>query len=360
MEKMSVNDLHCTFNMPKALKSKLDKDGGEINYGLPPYAPQNVYLVDEYPSCPSSWMHGSSQSGSYFVGVKEGHGMWLDFNNNFNHEKDVAVVLSIQGINPITGQKMVGNSPLRLEQYKNKCPIHNIDFQQDRFCPECNYKWPSQNYISTNGTPYGLLWIDGFKTPDGKVRQYYFTEDETKGVASQLIGDERVFAIGIAFYLSKENKKTQRYNSIFNGNPENIVWDYYLEKKVFSPYNNYSTFLDVDVKYSSSYSCNNIMSCSNHNSMPARSSNHDILRRSVDMTSEVNQITPVKNLEIGAGALINQRIYEDPEEISYWEESPSGMIYINYCSEETLKMILESGKRKDKKNGYLQGLNVGN
>lgn len=197
---MSANGLAVTLNMPESVA---EKEAGE----LPPYAPVEAYVVDEYPDCPPNWMNGSSKAASYFVGVKEGHGMWLDFNKLTEDEHDIAVVISVQGVNPITGQK---TSALRLEKYENKCPAHDKEFAQDRFCKDCGFKWPSQNYISSNAAPNGQFWLDGFRDGEGKVRQYIFTEEQARGVAAAIIGSDRVFAIGIAFFKSKE-KKPQRY-----------------------------------------------------------------------------------------------------------------------------------------------------
>ena len=72
-----------------------------------------------------------------------------------------------------------------------------------------------------------------------------------------------------------------------------------------------------------------------------------------------DSITSVKQLEIGAGALIRQRVYDDPKSIDYWEKEPAGMIYVNYCDEETHKKILDAGKRADEKDGFMQGIKVG-
>ena len=77
------------------------------------------------------------------------------------------------------------------------------------------------------------------------------------------------------------------------------------------------------------------------------------------MTDSVKPITPVKKLEIGAGALIQQRVYDDPKILTYWEEKPAGMIYINYCDEKTKKKILETGRRADKKDGFMKDIKVG-
>jgi uncharacterized protein YegL len=185
--KMNVNGFSVTINMPESVKSKDDADDN----ALPPYAPVVAHVVDEYPASPSNWMHGSSKASSYFVGVKPEHGMWLDFNDNSKNERDVAIVVSVQGINPITGQK---TSELRLEKYEKSCPVHNEEFAQERFCKSCGFKWPAQNYLSSTGTPKGEFWMDGFRSPDGKVRQYIFTEEQARGIANSVIGDDRVFA----------------------------------------------------------------------------------------------------------------------------------------------------------------------
>jgi hypothetical protein len=215
---MQVNGLKAAFHMPQAVLPKFkrkngdgywhpkngeDDKGEEVTQGLPPGSPRFVFPVDEYKGCPANWMHGSSKASSYWLPVRSGCGMWIDLNYNYNHSHHVACVVSIQGVNPITGQQ---TKKLRLEQYRERCPVHDIEFGQERFCEMCNYKWDAQNYVASNCTPKGLLWIDGFRFADGVVRQYVFTKETCKGVAANVIGDERVFAIGIAFYLSKKPK----------------------------------------------------------------------------------------------------------------------------------------------------------
>jgi hypothetical protein len=416
-QEMSVKqDLKCIFNMPEQLNSSFDRDQEEF-HSLPPHAPVDVYPVDEYESCPANWTHGSDVASSYFVGVKEKHGMWLDFNECFYHTHDVAIVISIQGINPITGQKMVAEKALKLEQYHKKCPIHNVDYKQDRYCEKCGFKWPGQNYLATTGTPEMMLWLDGFRTPEGTVRQYIFTEDEIRGVASQLIGKERVFAIGIAYYLSK-NKKPYTLQR-----PEERVFtDSYAGRKFFSPMHtsgNWSKAARIgasgcdskssgsDIKmealdlsdeismlFDDSPSYTESLGVDDSDMMIGASDNDDLSTNGLlkgiitpdagddgdratvctvngsampssstpTSSSALRQrksITPVKQLEIGAGALIQQRVYDDPKVLTYWEEKPAGMIYINYCDEETKKRILDAGRRADEKDGFMQDIKVG-
>lgn len=412
---MKVNGLTCQFNMPNALKSSKDSAGNEVALGLPPYARQNAYAVDEYPACPTDWEHGSDKASSYFVGVEPGKGMWLDFNGCCEDTHDVAIVVSVQGVNSITGQK---TDRMGLEQYREKCPKHDIPFQQDRFCPECKYKWPAQNYLATTGTPNGRLWLDGFRAADGIVRQYLFTEDEAKGVAAKKIGKDRVFAIGIAYYRSKDKKPQPEYTSRGRGVmlgggacaysehvlgycpppsdglkfTSNKLGDFYggSDEQTLD-----ACFDDIEVGDSgpATYSAESIKvktaSWGEGTSVPASASAsggtscsssapmlNDTLKSIAPPPSakcymrsasparfakaSVQQVTPVKKYEVAAGARIDQDVYLDPKELSYWEEQPAGFIYINYCDLETLQRIIAAGKRQESEEGFLSDVPVGN
>jgi len=299
---MEINSLYAEINTPEALK-------GEHLFGLPPYDKRPAYLVDEYSSCPSNWMHGSSKASSYFIPISAQRGMWFDFTKNTSNLYDVAIVISVQGINPITGKKI---TELNLEQYKEKCPVHNIDFQQNRYCHKCEYIWPAQNYISTtSGQP---LWIDGFRNENGEVRQYIITEDMTRGIAAQIVGDDRVWAIGFAFYLSKKPKSSKLH--------------------YFEPLHHGCLF-------------------NAQNQTLLKSCSIPICTRKIDVYNN-------KTLEIGAGAKIRQEIGVDLNQIDYWQTEPTGLIYVSYCDEEFCSKILKTGKRIDKKDSALSGLKIGN
>ena len=391
---MRVNDLTCGFNMPEALETsviinldeqvktevieslsslemkfnkvylsqvtgtipcknldKVNKIEGvkEVNEGkhsLPPYAQRKAFVVDEYLACPVNWMNGSDIASSYFVPIKADHGMWLDFNRCRTHKHDVAIVISVQGINSITGLK---TDVLNLEQYKQKCPKHNVDFQQDRFCPECKYKWPGQNYLSTTGQPFGQLWLDGFRAPDGVVRQYVFTEDEARGVAKAIIGNDRVFAVGIGFYLSKQPKPLPASQQDMRGGGYLGLADNSESLMQFAAGSGdlYKTKTCTVPDHTASY-----------NTSPGATSHKDIAtfkRISIPLKP-----TRAINYEVAAGSLIDQEIYLDPNNLDYWEEAPAGMIYINYCDEETALNIIQAGVREEHKDGFLNNIPVGN
>jgi hypothetical protein len=365
--------------MPNKLKQRI-VNGVERPQTLPPCAPRKAYPVDSFPACPDSWMNGSDIAGSYFVGVEEDKGMWLDFNCCNNLEREVAVVISIQGVNPITGQK---TDALRLEQYKEKCPIHDVPFQQDNYCPKCDFDWPDQNYLATTGTPFGNFWLDGFRRPDGTVRQYIFTEEEMKGIASQIIGKDKVYAIGIAFYYSKE-KKTQQPTidaRRWDDNSSVIHHHYHYETPLYKSTIGYQVD-DGDWYAGDTVCCDGLESLSSTCSTdgPSASLNNakgriktqtagkDVMRGMKETPVElsgtmrkksVTTVKPVKKLEIGAGALINQKVYRDTKGIDYWEDEPAGMLYVNYCDMDTMNRILDAGEIKKKSEGFMDGLAVG-
>lgn len=354
---MKVGDFSCTINTPKAIEDK-----GDGVHRLPPYAQKEVFVVDEYPACPDNWMCGSKNSSSYFVSIEENTGLWFDFNQNGFLENDVAVVISIQGINPITGQK---TDKLILEQY-TECPIHKKEFGQDRFCKECGFKWPKQNYLSSSSTPVGMFWLDGFRMPDGKVRQWVFTKEQIRSVAKAVIGEDRVFAIGIAFYKSKEkNQKLRRINNYSDNYDlktklykKNMTWDYH----------NTPQLTNCDYVYGS-ITCSSLGAeayapYDDAFTSKGKQQTNKILRSSrisgQHCVNEVRSIDISEKFEVAAGAKIEQSVYDDINDLNSWEKDPSGFIYVNYASKEDVDKILNAGKRKEVSEGFLANIPTGN
>ncbi|MBT6690822.1 hypothetical protein HOB10_00610 [Candidatus Parcubacteria bacterium] len=324
---MSINGLTCTLNMPKALKRRDDGSGNEVAQGLPPYNRRPAFAVDEYLACPDSWMRGNADAASFFVPVMSEHGLWLDFNGNAGHTHHVAALVSVQGINAITGRKVDDHS---LEQYHDNCPVHGTKLGHERFCADCGFKWDSQNYLASNVTPRGSFWLDGFRAKDGVVRQFYFTEEMMRGVAAQVIGAERVFAIGIAFYLSREERPAP---------PPSVYRDLLGDVG----------FAGGGHSYGGRYRRGNL-------GVKRFSSRGPLIGASTRSLESAPQI------EVAAGARVNQRIHPDSEELTFWQPKPAGTIYINYCDVETATTIIEAGKLDMTAGGegFMQDLNVGN
>lgn len=342
---MEVNGLFAVVNTPDALK-------GENLNALPPHQPVVAFPVDEYPACPKTWMHGSSKASSYFIGVEPGKGMWFDFTSNQHHKHDIAVVVSVQGINPVTGQK---TAELNLQQFKNKCPNHGCDFQQDRFCPECGYKWPAQNYISS--TTGHTMWIDGFRNEKGEVRQYIITEEECKGIAAQVIGEERVFAIGFAFYKSKKAKPEPVRSSVLRcasmkGPCGQSCGGSYSTTAAF--YNSRSGGFNASPAMAPNSSLG-----TDYSSLGLESFDEANLGASSDDIESVSDEAENAKLEIGAGARIQQEHGVDPNDVDFWDDEPAGLIYVNYVPVKVAQKIIAAGKREDKKEGFMAGLEVG-
>jgi len=400
---MESNGFYCGFNMPKALASSKDNKGEELQHNLPEYNWRKSYLVDEYPACPTTWMKSEGKLASYFVPIKEGSGMWLDFNKNQNHTHHLAVVVSIQGVNAITG--LACENP-NLEQYIEYCPKHNKKFGPNRFCEECGFKWPKQNYLCTTSTPTGYLWLDGFRAANGAVCQYILTEKTMKGVASNIIGNKRVYAIGISFFLSKNVKQIPvRVNDYLDANsfnaPDLVMGDWNRCAYTVEPVGDQLLGASIDMDIVINDNTNNAPSASfisssssSSSSSPSKSTPMDFSNRvsgsslgedSIEVTQNqiksyakdpratcknisrrgaIPNVTPVrtKNIEIGAGASIRQVVYDDPEPLDFWREQPEAILTINYCLEEEAGKIIAKGKisKAGDPKGFLKDVPTGN
>ncbi len=329
LAEMNCGDYKCVFNLPRALVSHHDAHGHETEQSLPPYAQQPAFAVADFADhCPQEWPRGTPTESSYFVPVAAGRGIWLDFNTNTGLTHDVAVIVSVQGINAVSGLPTVGEVPT-LAQYREKCPLHDVAFEADLYCPTCTFKWPPQNYLATTGTPHGLFWLDGFRAQDGVVRQYVFTKETARGVAAGLIGDRRVFAIGVAFFRSKNPKPPP------------------LRRERGMRY--YSSVDELD--------CLSV----SHQPTSYKWRYGTVRRASLQPT--LQSLEPQRErLEVAAGARIKQHVYKDPQNLDYWDEKPTGIILVNYCDTDTVSRIVAQGKRDRIAggDGFMAGLPVGN
>jgi hypothetical protein len=356
---MSVNGLSVVLNMPPALKQRF-VGGKEVAQELPPYNVRPAFKVDDYEAAPANWMRGGPDAASFFVPVREGHGLWLDFNANHAHTHHVAVVISVQGINTISG--LEAHDPF-LEQYRERCPKHDKPLGEGRFCEECGYMWNPQNYLAGNATPRGMFWLDGFWAEDGVTRQYILTEDELRGVASQVIGDKAVFAIGIAFFLSKEPKPVPKIPDImrFRGA---IGTHHFLGSVAKGGGVAYGLPIDeLGVhKAIGGYDDEPVAMAEALMSVGEVEDDRSLLMESTGEDRTFEEAIEEKSLHVGAGAKIDQKIHQDPEKLSFWQPRPAGIVYINYVGEATARMILSKGK-KDRTaggEGWMNGLEVGN
>lgn len=408
---MTSGEMKVGFNMPEALEDNANGNG------LPPFAKRKSYLVDEYPACPQDWPRSEGSQISYFVPVKKDKGMWLDFNECMKGVYDVAIVISIQGVNAITG---LPTEDTALEQYKEECPKHKVKFGPHRFCEQCGHRWPKQNYLSTTATPNGQLWLDGFRSGDGKVRQYILTEERLRGVANAIVGERRVHSIGISFFLSK-NQSSRNANrgalrvggllmggSSYSKSKTNLMSGAapkygghtitYAEPQFFSPtYNSPVWDIPPGMIMTSGTSGMGGMSgtkgmseiclltaCNHPLSASAAGSSYSIdcargIKKSYEpiatmdsmlISSEVKSEPEVKaespnpavKLEVGAGAVINQKIYDDPNDIDFWRDKPETVMIINYANEDVVTDILFKGKKDvtGSEEGFLENVPKGN
>lgn len=319
-------------------------------HSLPLGSPLPVYHVDSFPACPKEWIRGS---GNYVCPVATDIGLWFNFTMN---DADVAVLASVKGMNPITGQKL---DALRLERYNETCPKHKIPFQGDRFCPECNYKWPPQSYIAWPNT----LWWDGFRQPDGTVRQFFFSSEEERDVASLVIGKENVVpAFGFAFFRTKTPTKRKQisYRSplYYGGNYGGACG-----QSVFTCNASHISYKALDSTTSDmsemDFSC-----CSPGGSQTIASSSRGIGGQSVNSAVDHGRYRAKRSMSkavaVGAGAEISQGLKADTLPLDSWGDKPA-IMRLYFVFEEQFRKIAEGGilDLEGSKKGFMDGLPVG-
>jgi len=374
---MSANGFYASVMKAEKQTSNTSK--------LPKGVPIPVLPVDYLVNKPDFWIGGE---GSYVCPIESDWALWFNWTMN---NSNTAVLSSVKGMNPITGQRING---IGLEKYQNKCPVHNCDFLHGKFCPECNFKWPDQNYISKPNPMY----LDGFRSADGTVRQFYFTEDMTKSIPELVIGKEdTVPAFGFCFYkLKKDNRNyesgnrlrdipkipvVQNFSSVI-GLSRDLSADHvdgrlYTSKALHSK--RFRSGGDVlrsanvsytssvgEIKYSApvdsvrafySSSCETEYLAENS----ARSGIICPPDSSVCFDSAVNEVNMNAEVGIGAGVQIKQSFISDKREIQDWSEKPAGIIRVYFVFREQFEMYASSGLREltGYKEGYLANLPVG-
>ena len=353
---------------------------GETNFGLPPGHPIAVYPVDAFIKIPENWMKGP---GVFVVPVRKDKGLWFDFRQN--SEINTAVIMTVKGCNPITGLQTSG---FHLEKYDDKCPKHGCNFLAERFCSKCNYKWPDRNFLS--GNP---LWWDVWKTADGVGRQFYFTEDELKDIATHKIGAENtVPAFGFAFYSPKVRRlEAEPVRGYGYGHPIYLYqfpqqhWDseihYYgrasnttsqgfiTNTGSYTAATGVNTFLTNEVIHSQELKLRSDTKCS-CNFMSSNVPEQNLIGR-ICTSEDVHEDTTfekrdlnlkeTKEVSVGAGAKINQELPVDSYPLDTWKDTPDAVMTVYFVFQEKFEELRAGGIRdlEGVKEGMLEGLPVG-
>ena len=343
---------------------------GEGVHGLPQGSAIDVYYADEFKILPEQWMKGP---GVFVIPVRPEKGLW--FNWTGNDELNTAVIPTVKGCNPVTGMKTSG---FHLETYESQCPKHGCDFKANLFCPECNYSWPDRNYCSMNP-----LWWDGFRSEDGSVRQFFFTEDSMRDVATALIGEQSTIpAFGFAFYAPKKKRvvdvdeNSRGMSNIYFANTSYSNSGSGMTKGIASAgLDSFSLNDTIDTLGSPMKEHNSGSSMKEFNPSGLKKgfskslSTKSILGsrpRSVQLpqqTLKKKSLVPkeTKEVSIGAGAKIRQALNKDSYPLDSWKDTPESVMTIYFVFQEKFNELKAGGMRdlSGKPEGMLNGLPVG-
>jgi len=250
--------------------------------------------------------------------------------------------------------------------------------------------------------------LDGFRSEDGTIRQYVFTEKESRGVAAAIIGKDRVQALGISFFLSKTQRPQPpaadprgQYIACaaspgsmslgiigsddgVNDVKDMLLMDHSITSDTTALYSSgppdklegpaaaayFTASASLGTKGVSGPAgpqglkgvtklCCNTNSLMDTRSLMSRSAPQ---KMSAKMGRAISAPVRVKQMEIAAGCEIEQQVYDDPFGLDFWQPEPEGLLIVNYCSEEEARAIVEAGKVdvKGSPEGFLQNVPVGN
>jgi hypothetical protein len=355
---MSCNGRFATLKIAPKLK-----DIGRPHQ-LPPGASVPVYPVDMFPGAPESWVRGL---GSYVCPVFADCGIWFDWTDN--NTLNTAILASVKGMNPITGQKLEG---LHLEKYVEKCPIHNELFKGELFCSKCNYKWPPQSYICYPN----VLWWDGFRQTDGTVRQFFFSEDELRDVASAVIGKQNtVPAFGFAFYDAVNPRVSTQGGSrcmsfgggwhmpgvYINNVPGPDTEVVYGSAMNFCDSGHADNKLDSHAVYTCSLDHLSQETEEKTCAMPSKKYVQVCKGPKEKQEYSCLRSAPIKEVSIGAGAEIDQNLLCDPLNLDAWKKEPTAVIRLYFTFKDQFEQIISKGVNDltGSKEGFLKGVKVG-
>jgi len=343
---------------------------GDGIFQLPPGNPLNIYYANQFDAYPEDWV----KEGAFVVPVKPEKGLWFDFrgNNYYN----TAILMSVKGCNPITGQQLSG---FHLDKYEKRCPVHNCDFIGERYCKECGYKWPDRSYLS--GNP---LWWDGWMT-EGVIRQFFFTKDMMRDVATLRIGKKNIVpAFGFAFYSAKKGREGTnilRSNTKYSTKSSSNISPPSFTTKSASFFSkcapqadllcsspivagqsisdtSYSCLDEVSEKF---YSCNsiNIIEKSKEKPFHSISDKKRLIKRKSEI--RVEEVEEKESVSIGAGAKIAQELPLDPDGVDTWKDTPDSVMTIYFMFQKEFDELVSKGFHDiDKPNkGILEGIPVG-
>jgi hypothetical protein len=363
---MAVNGFYASI-----MRTEKKKEGSSKE--LPPGLPIPVLPVDYLKVRPDDWIGGA---GSFVIPVQPDWALW--FNWTMNNPKETSVLASVKGMNPLTGQSF---EDFKLDKFDGKCPVHGCDFLDGNMCPECGYKWPEQNFFSDPNP----LYCDGFLQPNGEVRQFYFTEDMQKSIPELVIGKEKtVPAFGFCFYKIKNPKddyedctthrnefpKEESYN--FGGGLSRGT-GFSRSKSIpitkgGPTYDHggdilYSASVDYSsMKLSSSesvYCCSSSISNTDSSDTLGSVSMDTLL--DVEMSPSFSSSVMPKDVGVGAGAAIEQRLIGDKRDVSSWEEEPGAVIRLYFVFQEEFESYAAHGLKdlSGSPEGFLTGLPKG-
>ncbi|MDO8625438.1 MAG: hypothetical protein Q7R47_05120 [Candidatus Diapherotrites archaeon] len=289
--------------------------------------------------------------------------MWFDFRTLNKHSHFAAVVVTVQRMNALTARKA---DHVYLETYLDKCPTHDVSFESERFCPQCKFKWPAQNYVTNAGGAEASneFWLDGWRSQDGEIRQFVFTDIKAGlGVAQQVIGDERTQDIRFAIFLSKEPKPISPRLDVLR---RNGTGDIFVGGQLKSGLIGGVTHNDKGIGntkgsdvFRGHHPVMSAVAPAHRRGMSASIGFDERGDAALDEFDRMNEGgvssmavigTPTKQ-EVSFGRAVDQDVHPDPHDIDFWQAEPAAVIMLTPAPADWVATVTRNGATIDRTKG---------
>ena len=318
MTLIKIHDRTESMNfLNKYQKNSLDIGGLKLNFQRTCRVPQGkinslpaglgefpLFRVSDFRSgAPKHW-----NEESYFFPMYRQEAMWINFERWYSGNPK-ALVVAAGNINAISGK------PFDLS--KNMVDKKRKNHKEGELVVKLE---KDQNYLVVPPQP----WLDGWKSEDGKIYQFVAAElGSGETVEGQITGEESVGGIQLIVYDPKPGQKLireTRPNEYMSGGS----WEGFdMSVGDVHPFMEKGMFMSSMI-LSDSYS-----------GIMCRSSTPRARSRSVS----INSVSAVRDMGLGKGGEIEQKIYPDPYGIDVWNKDPRESERLHLVSSEDFKQI---------------------
>jgi len=254
-----------------------------------------IYKVSDFSErAPKDWR----DPNAYFMPMYVQEALWVSFPQRFGFENPHALVVGAGHINAVTGKPFEETKKAKKGKWS-----FDASLQKDE-----------QNYLVVPPQP----WLDGWKSPDGKVYQFVSAQmGSGLTVEGQITGEEKFGGIQLTVHSPKPGQ-----DLVVSRRPRE-----YLESGGWSGGFGGNTLSALSALTRS------------YETMEAHAAKEPVYASLREQPKKPRSINSIRSMGLGRGGEIEQKIYPDPHGYDVWDAEPAGRATIYLVNSEDFEKI---------------------